>query len=118
MEIIKHMERRLKKQNQLRNVLTKVTFVLVLVIFSLTFSAEAQDVNVRKESKLHKYYTNVEMPYGKSFEEVASQYYCETEYKNVNEFIGEIMEINGIYNTDTIVPGAYFIVPYYSEDIK
>ena len=112
------MGRRLKKQNQLRNILTKAAIVLVLVVFSLTFSAEAQDVNIRKESNLHKYYTNVEMPYGKSFEEVVYQYYCETEYKNVNEFIGEIMEINGIYNTDTVTPGAYFIVPYYSEDVK
>ena len=109
---------RIRRQRQLRrNILMMcLTFVLITVlsIGGFALGAKAQD---KEEVILYKYYTNIEVQYGMSLSDIAEEYFCEDKYKNMKEYISDIMMVNGMYNEE-VLPGSYLIVPYYSVEFK
>ena len=109
---------RIRRQRQLRRNILMMCFTLVLIatlsIGGFAFGAKAQD---KEEVILYKYYTNIEVQYGMSLDDVAEEYFCENKYKNMKDYISEIMMVNGMYD-DEILPGSYLIVPYYSAEFN
>ena len=109
---------KIRRQRQLRRNILMMCFTLILIatlsIGGFALGAKAQD---KEEVILYKYYTNVEVQYGESLDTIAEQYFCEEKYKNMKEYISDIMMVNGMYDEE-ILPGSYLIVPYYSEDFK
>lgn len=109
---------RIKRQRQLRRYILMMCFTFVLIltlsIGGFAFGAKAQD---KEEVILYKYYTNIEVQYNMTLDDVAEEYFCKNKYKNKKDYIAEIMMLNGMYD-DEILPGSYLIVPYYSADFK
>lgn len=100
-----------------RNILKCVVSILLIIVlsiggFAIGSKAQSEDVTV-----LYKYFTNIEVKYGESLLDIANTYFCEERYKNQEEYISEVMLLNGLYNTE-ISPGSYLIVPYYSSEYK
>ncbi len=85
--------------------------LVVLVIFSVFFMTKT--VTAQREGERSKQVVCIEIKKGDTLWSIASQYMTE-EYEDMNEYIEEIMESNGLL-TDEIHAGNYIIVPYYAE---
>ena len=109
---------RIRRQRQLRRNILMICFTFILIstlsIGGFTLGAKAKD---KDEVILYRYYTNIEVQYGMNLEDIAHEYFCEDKYKNMKEYISDIMMVNGMYNED-ILPGSYLVVPYYSAEFK
>ena len=109
---------RIRRQRQLRRNLMLMLFSAVLIVTlsvgGFAFGSKAQDKN---EVILYKYYANVVVQYGESLEDIAETYFCEAKYDNYDEYINEVLRVNGMHNEE-VTPGTYLIVPYYSSDFK
>ena len=83
-------------------------------IGGFALGAKAQD---KEDVILYKYYTNVEVQYGDTLESIGEEYFCSDKYKNMKDYLADIMLVNGIYDEE-VLPGSYLIVPYYSVEFK
>lgn len=109
---------RIRRQRQLRRNLLMMCFTLALIatlsIGGFALGARAQD---KEEVILYKYYTNVEVQYGDTLESIGEKYFCSDKYKNMKDYLADIMLVNGMYD-DEVLPGSFLIVPYYSVEFK
>lgn len=95
-----------------RFLFTAITVVAILLgivlgnnVLSSSHSSAYSDV--QKEVR----YTSVKIESGDTLWTIAEEYMC-SEYDDVNDYIREVKEINGMY-TDVIHAGGYLMVPYY-----
>ncbi len=94
--------------------LGSVIFVLAVVtICIITFGAVNTQAAPAELS--YKYYTSVEIQSGDTLWSIASEYMTE-DYKNIDEYINEVCEINHISENE-IHSGQYITIPYYSNVI-
>lgn len=82
------------------------------VIFS--FRAKAQSTD---EEILYKYYKSTVVSAGDTLWDYADEYGINSYYDDHQEYIKEVMQVNGLMN-DRITEGQYIILPYYSPDFK
>jgi LysM repeat protein len=86
-----------------------VLLLLILIsVFSLTKTVTAQPCGERV-----KLVTSIEVKKGDTLWSIASTYISD-EYDNVNDYIKEIKDSNGI-TSDEIHAGNFIIVPYYAD---
>ncbi len=85
--------------------------LVVLVMFSLFFMTKT--VTAQREGERLKQVISVEIKKGDTLWSIASEYMSE-EYDDLNEYIEEIKDSNGML-TDEIHAGNYIIVPYYVD---
>jgi cell division protein YceG involved in septum cleavage len=85
--------------------------LIVLVIFSVFFMTKT--VTAQREGERYKQVISIEIKKGDTLWSIASEYMSE-EYKDLNEYIEEIKDTNGML-TDEIHAGNYIIVPYYVD---
>lgn len=90
--------------------------LLCLVIFSVSFLMAKTAEAGTSESSRYKYYTSIQVKPGSSLWEIARKY-ASSEYKDLNDYIREVREINHL-DKDTIYAGSYLCVPYYSSEYK
>ena len=109
---------KIRRQRQLRRnmlvMLFSIALILTLSIGGFAFGSKAQD---KDEVILYKYYSNIVVQYGESLEDIAETYFCEAKYDNYEEYINEVLTVNGLHS-ENVTPGTYLIVPYYSADFK
>lgn len=118
------MKQNLYRRNKVRKINTIRKFIVlsmisVVCILSLSFGcfsffSKAQN---QEEEILYKYYTNIEVQYGETIWDIASEY-CTGKYADEEQFVKDVMQINSINNVDYITPGSYLIIPYYSTEFK
>ncbi len=82
--------------------------VLIVSVFCVTKTVTAQRATDRT-----KLVTCIEVKKGDTLWDIASAYFTE-EYDDLNEYIEEIKDSNGIVS-DEIHTGNYIIVPYYTD---
>lgn len=85
--------------------------LIMLVIISVFFMTKT--VTAQRDGERSKQVACVEIKKGDTLWSIASEYMSE-EYDNLNEYIEEIMDSNGML-TDEIHAGNYIIVPYYTD---
>ena len=109
---------RIRRQRQLRRNIFMMLFTTVLIlsisIGCFAFGSKAQD---KEEVILYKYYTNIEVQYGETLDNIAEQFFCEEKYKNIDEYISDIMFVNSMCDEE-VSPGSYLIIPYFSSVFK
>lgn len=88
-----------------------VVILLVLILFSVGFISKT--VTAQRNGDRIKLVTSIEIKKGDTLWSIASDYMSE-EYDDMNEYIEEIKESNGMF-TDDIRTGNYIIVPYYAD---
>lgn len=99
------------RMNKKRMVLFALTVFILLLIFSLYFASKT--VTAERNTNRVKKVTSIEIKSGDSLWSIASNYLTD-EYDDINQYIDEIKDSNGIYD-DTIHVGNYIIVPYYAD---
>lgn len=85
--------------------------LFILVLFSVGFITKT--VTAQRNSERAKLVTSIEVKKGDTLWSIASVFMSE-EYDNINEFIEEIKDSNGMA-TDKIHAGNYIIIPYYAD---
>lgn len=90
------------------------TFILVSVL-SFTFGSilsQAKSSNSREEVKC---YSSVLIGYGETIDSLVNEYFNDEHYTSYESYKQEVMDINSLEECNTITPGNYIIVPYYTE---
>lgn len=103
---------RRKRVIQLRMRLATLA-VCLIALFILAFISDGTVSDAENNRKKVKLFTSIEVSYGDTLYDIASQYVDEN-YKNTTEYINEVVKINSLDNSDKIVAGQYIIVPYYA----
>ena len=97
-------------------IITVVTIILFTAIFfgfSLLSDAQSEEF-----VPSYKYYKTVTVHAGDTLTGIANSYYCSDKYKNIEQYISEIEDINQLYDTSSILAGEQLIIPYYSTEYK
>ncbi len=91
-----------------------VCFISLIILTSMILSLSIISTKVTAERAVtrEKLVTSVKIEKGDSLWSIASQYITE-EYGDMNSYIDEIMNSNGL-TSDIIHEGSYIIVPYYT----
>lgn len=89
--------------------ITVVAILLGIVLGNnvLNSSHSSAYSDVQKEVR----YTSIKIESGDTLWTIAEEYMC-SEYDDVNDYIRDVKEINGLYS-DVIHAGGYLMVPYY-----
>lgn len=88
-----------------------IVVLFMVIIFSVFFITKT--VTAQRAIDRQKLVTMVEVKKGDTLWSIATSYITE-EYKDLNDYIDEIMDSNGML-TDEIHTGNYIIVPYYAD---
>lgn len=87
--------------------------LLVLVLFSVLFITKT--VTAQRDGERTKQVACIEIHRGDTLWSIASEYMSD-EYDDMNEYIEEIKDSNGMVS-DEIHAGNYIIVPYYADAV-
>lgn len=85
--------------------------VVLIITISLLINKTVSSASVHQPAE--KCYRSVEIESGDSLWSIARQYYT-SDWKDLESYIEEIKQFNGISN-DTIQAGGYLAVPYYAD---
>jgi cell division protein YceG involved in septum cleavage len=88
-----------------------VIVLILLLLFSAFFFSKT--VTAQRNIDRTKFVTSVEIKKGDTLWSIASEYISD-EYGDMNEYISEIKDSNGMVS-DTINVGSYLIIPYYAD---
>jgi cell division protein YceG involved in septum cleavage len=88
-----------------------VAILFVLVLFSVFFITKT--VTAQRNTDRTKLVASIEIQKGDTLWSIASDYMSD-EYEDMNEYIEEIKESNGLAS-DEIHAGNYIIVPYFAD---
>ncbi|NLK99774.1 MAG: LysM peptidoglycan-binding domain-containing protein [Clostridiales bacterium] len=88
-----------------------IVILFILMIFTILFATKK--VTAKREGNRVKHVASVEIQKGDTLWTIASKHMSD-EYKDLNEYIAEIMTTNGL-SSDKIQAGNYIIVPYYAD---
>ena len=88
-----------------------VGLLLVVIIFTIIFATKT--ATAKREGYRVKQVTSIQIQKGDTLWSIATTYLSD-EYKDINEYIDEIILSNGL-ESHTIHAGNYIIVPYYAD---
>lgn len=91
----------------------KITVTILTVVIVMFFGGThlIKNANASKIVKSKKI-TSVQVEQGQTLWSIADKYADLSEYKDYNEFIDDVKNINGL-SDNTIHAGGYLIVPYF-----
>lgn len=87
--------------------------ILFAVIFILFLLLAPTDVTAQKLRDSRKEIVSVQINKGDTLWSIASRYMTD-DYKDMNSYIDEIKETNGL-SSDMIHEGGYIVVPYFAQ---
>ncbi len=90
-----------------------IGLVIILIIIVLTVIFTTKTATATNSNKRVKQVTSVQIQKGDTLWSIASRY-MSCEYKDLNEYVEEIMLSNGL-TSEKIHAGNYIIVPYYTD---
>lgn len=107
---------RMKRRRELRkHILTlALTFVLVITCSMMFFTVKTKAQN-SDEAIYYKYYKSITVSRGDSLWTYAAEYADEDHYDNYQNYIDEILQMNGLSSED-ITAGQHLVIPYYSAE--
>lgn len=85
--------------------------LFIAIILTIVFATKTATAD--RERERIKQVTSVQIQQGDTLWSIASRYFSD-EYRDVNDYIDEIMISNGL-ESDTIHAGNYIIVPYFAD---
>ena len=93
-----------------------LTFVLVITCSMMFFTVKTKAQN-RDEAVYYKYkyYKSITVSRGDSLWTYAAEYADEDQYDSYQNYIDEILQINGL-SSESITAGQHLVVPYYSAE--
>lgn len=104
--------RRIRRIRRNRRIAALTCFMIFSVMIAMTFGRT--EVTANQDS--YKYYTDVRVEVNDTLWGIASDYYS-SDYKNMTQYVKEIMEINDLHS-DTVSYGQVLVIPYYSSELK
>ncbi|MGN0435268.1 MAG: LysM peptidoglycan-binding domain-containing protein [Wujia sp.] len=85
----------------------------IFLIFSVfLFGSKPNERKADASTYNVKYFTCIDIEYGETLYDIADRYISE-EYHSKDEYVSEVMNINGLTSTN-ITSGATLVVPYYA----
>lgn len=107
---------RIRRRRELRRHF--LIFILTLILsvgisvtfFSLRTKAQSSDEEIQ-----YKYYKSIVVESGDTLWNLAEEYGILEYYGSHQEYIDEVMRMNGL-SDDKITAGQYIIIPYYSSE--
>lgn len=111
---INHMKRRRELRKHI--LAFALTFVLVITCSMMFFTVKTKAQN-RDEAVYYKYkyYKSITVSRGDSLWIYAAEYADEDHYDSYQNYIDEVLQMNGLFSEDITI-GQHLVVPYYSAE--
>ncbi len=106
--------RRLRRQRIFRRRIAAVLFTVCLVAVCVVSYGSIRSRANEEQRNSFKYYTRISVGNGDTLWDIAEQYMDAQHYKNKNDYIAEVIQINHLDEEAGICAGQYITVPYYS----
>lgn len=107
---------RIRRRRELRRHF--LIFILTLILsvgISVTFFSFRTKAQSNDEEIQYKYYKSIVVESGDTLWNLAEEYGVLEHYGSHQEYIDEVMRMNGL-SDDQITAGQYIIIPYYSSE--
>lgn len=107
---------RIRRRRELRR--RFFTFILALILsagISITFFSFRTKAQNNTDEIQYKYYKSIIIEAGDTLWNLAEEYGISEYYGSHQEYINEVMQMNGL-SDDQITAGQYIIIPYYSSE--
>lgn len=95
-----------------RNILIFVFTLFLFIVLAITFFSITGSASDGSEETLYKYYKSVEIKPGDTLSALSCEY-MSNGYNTEKDLIMDIMYINNIDFSDSLISGCYLIIPYY-----
>lgn len=107
---------RMRRRRELRHRFLTCIFTFVLAVgFSFLFFGFRTKAQGNDEEILYKYYKSVVVEAGDTLWDYADEYGTKEYYDSHQDYINEVMQMNGLYD-DQITEGQHIVLPYYSPE--
>lgn len=100
-------------KNKILLLVISFSIVLTLALVGSSVAAAGKSSASDQNALAKKYYTSILIQDGDSLWSIAEQYRSE-EYSSLQDYIHEVVEINGL-TSETIYSGQYLTIPYYES---
>ena len=91
-----------------------LSVVIIIIASILLLSPSRADASATADPDMTKYYTCIYVDYGDTLWDIAAEY-CTGHYRDYNEYIKEVKEINNL-GSDNIRSGIKLCIPYYAME--
>ncbi len=109
---VNRYRRKLQVQRNISMLIVSIITVVALSIFAISISTQASGL---ERTARHKYYKSIEVSKGDTLWSIAAENFDMEHYKNIQEYVKEIKEMNAM-KSDHIMSGSCLIIPYYAPD--
>lgn len=109
---VSRRRRQLQVKRNIGMLIVSIITVVVLSVFAISISTQASGL---ERTAQHKYYKSIEVSKGDTLWSIAAENFDTEHYKNIQEYVKEIKEMNAM-KSDHIVSGSCLIIPYYAPD--
>jgi LysM repeat protein len=92
--------------------IVSIITTVVLCVFAISISTQASGL---ERTAQYKYYKSIEVSKGDTLWSIAAENFDTEHYKNIQEYVKEIKEMNAM-KSDHIMSGSCLIIPYYAPD--
>lgn len=107
---------RIRRRRELRRRFFTFVFTLILSAgISVTFFSFRTKAQSSNEEIQYKYYKSIVIEPGDTLWNLAEEHGALEHYDSRQEYIEEVMRMNGL-SDDQIVTGQYIIIPYFSSE--
>ena len=109
---------RIRRMRELRcRMLTCIIMLMLTAGSSLLFFSFRAKAQSNDEEILYKYYKSTVVSSGDTLWDYAEEYGINKHYDNHQDYIREVMQMNGL-SDGQITEGQYIILPYYSPEFR
>ena len=117
---IRIRKNKIRRQKIYRRQLLLVSLTAAVMMFMIVFAASSMLTNAQSDNAEfeYKYYKTITVHAEDTMWDIAQVNYSEDHYHDMNSYINEICNINGISDRDSLKAGEALIVPYYSTEFK
>ena len=109
---VSRRRRQLQVKRNIGMLIVSIITVVVLSVFAISISTQASGL---ERTAQYKYYKSIEVSKGDTLWSIAAENFDMEHYKNIQEYVKEIKEMNAM-KSDHIVSGSCLIIPYYAPD--
>ncbi len=109
---VNRYRRKLQVQRNISMLIVSIITTVVLCVFAISISTQASGL---ERTAQYKYYKSIEVSKGDTLWSIAAENFDTEHYKNIQEYVKEIKEMNAM-KSDHIMSGSCLIIPYYAPD--
>ena len=106
----KYVKQRKSRRSSIKFLLCAILVVFTLILISVTVKNTSASSDIKPRSK---FYTSINIEQGQTLWDIAAEY-STYEYSDYNEYIDEIIAINGL-KSEYIKSGDNICIPYYAD---